>query len=296
MKAIHLSKVIVYFYFISLCVACRSPQKESAGFFLQITDSYNRTVTLDKEPVRIISLSPAITEMIFMLESQNKLVAVSEFCKYPPETSQIPKTGGLVQINIEKLLSFNPDLVLIGSIITREDVEKIEKSGIKIIAIKEENKISGIYNALNQLGKILNKQQLSEQKIAELKNQLSQIKIEDVKIPKSVYYVVGFGPGGDFTAPANSHINDIIVHAGGKNVGEMLSSWSVSREFLFKENPDLIFVRKEDFEYFTTTYPYSELKAVKNNHTYPIESGWIDVISPRNILAIQEIHNKIKNQ
>lgn len=76
----------------------------------------------------------------------------------------------------------------------------------------------------------------------------------------------------------------------------MLSSWSVSREFLFKENPDLIFVRKEDFEYFTTTYPYSELKAVKNNHTYPIESGWIDVISPRNILAIQEIHNKIKNQ
>ena len=296
MKAIHLSKVIVYFYFISLCVACRSPQKESAGFFLSITDSYNRTVTLDKEPVRIISLSPAITEMIFMLESQDKLVAVSEFCKFPPETAQIPKTGGLVQINIEKLLSFNPDLVLIGSIITREDVEKIEKSGIKIIAIKEENKITGIYHALNQLGKILNKKELSDLKISELKSQLSQIKVQDVKVPKSVYYVVGFGPGGDFTAPATSHINDIIVHAGGKNVGEKLSSWSVSREFLFKENPDLIFVRKEDFEYFTTTYPYSELKAVKNHHTYPIESGWIDVISPRNILAIQEIHNRILEQ
>jgi ABC-type Fe3+-hydroxamate transport system substrate-binding protein len=162
--------------------------------------------------------------------------------------------------------------------------------------IKEENKITGIYNALNQLGKILNKKELSDLKISELKSQLSQIKVQDVKVPKSVYYVVGFGPGGDFTAPANSHINDIIVHAGGINVGEKLSSWSVSREFLFKENPDLIFVRKEDFEYFTTTYPYSELKAVKNHHTYPIESGWIDVISPRNILAIQEIHNRILEQ
>lgn len=293
--AINLSKVIVYFYFISLCVACRSPQKESAGFFLQITDSYNRTVTLDKEPVRIVSLSPAITEMIFLLDSQDKLVAVSEFCKFPPETDKIPKTGALIQINIEKLISFNPDLVLIGSIISKEDVEKIEKSGLKIIAIKEENEISGIYKALTQLGKILNQQQKAEKKIVELKNELSKISIDHSRTKKSVYYVVGFGPGGDFTAPANSHIHDIIIKAGGRNVGDKISSWSVSREYLFKENPDFIFVRKEDFHTFVSTYPYSELKAVKNKQTFPIESGWIDVISPRNILAIKEIHSKIGN-
>lgn len=293
MKAIHLLKVIVYFYFISLCVACRSPQKESAGFFLEITDSYNRTVVLDKEPVRIISLSPAITEMIFLLESDNKLVAVSEFCQYPPETKKIPKTGGLVQINIEKLLSFNPDLVLIGSIISRSDVEKIEKSGIKIIAIKEENKITGIYHALTQLGKILNKKELADDKITAFKSQITQINNHDITTRKSVYYVVGYGPGGDFTAPALSHIHDIIVTAGGRNVGDQLNSWSVSREYLFKENPDLIFVRKEDYNHFISLYPYSELDAVKNNRVYPIESGWIDIISPRNILAIREIHNKI---
>lgn len=295
MKAIHLKKVIVYFYFISLCVACRSPQKESAGFFLQITDSYNRTVTLDKEPLRIVSLSPGITEMIFTLESENKLVAVSDFCNYPPEAQQIPRAGGLIQINIEKLLTFNPDLLLIGSIITKADLEKIEKSGIKIIAIKEENKIEGIYNALEQLGKILNKVDLANQKVKDLKSQLSKVIIDKSLKNKSVYYVVGFGASGDFTAPANSHIHDIITLAGGRNVGDKLNSWSVSREYLFDENPDLIFVRKEDFKFFTTTYPYSELKAVKTNHTYPIESGWMDVISPRNILAIQEINDKIVN-
>lgn len=276
-------------------MACRSPQKESAGFFLQITDSYNRTVTLDKEPLRIVSLSPGITEMIFTLESENKLVAVSDFCNYPPEAQQIPRAGGLIQINIEKLLTFNPDLLLIGSIITKADLEKIEKSGIKIIAIKEENKIEGIYNALEQLGKILNKVDLANQKVKDLKSQLSKVIIDKSLKNKSVYYVVGFGASGDFTAPANSHIHDIITLAGGRNVGDKLNSWSVSREYLFDENPDLIFVRKEDFKFFTTTYPYSELKAVKTNHTYPIESGWMDVISPRNILAIQEINDKIVN-
>ena len=182
----NLTKVIVYFYFISLCVACRSPQKESAGFFLELTDSYNRTVILDKEPLRIISLSPGITEMVFLLQSENKLVAVSDFCNYPPQATQIPKAGGLIQINIEKLLTFNPDIVLIGSIITKADVEKIEKSGIKIIAIKEENKIDGIYNALSQLGKILNKNELANQKIAELKNQLSSVVTDKSKPPKTV--------------------------------------------------------------------------------------------------------------
>jgi iron complex transport system substrate-binding protein len=291
--AMNLTKVIVYFYFISLCVACRSPQKESAGFFLEITDSYNRTVTLDKEPLRIVSLSPGITEMVFLLQSENKLVAVSDYCNYPSQAKSIPKAGGLIQINIEKLLTFNPDIVLIGSIITKADVEKIEKSGIKIIAIKEENKIEGIYNALSQLGKILNKNELADQKIAELKNQLSAVIVDSSKKPKSVYYVVGFGASGDFTAPSNSHIHDIITLSGGRNVGDQLKSWSVNREYLFKENPDIIFVRKEDFNFFTKTYPYTELKAVKTKHTYPIESGWMDVISPRNILAIQEINSKI---
>jgi iron complex transport system substrate-binding protein len=292
-KAIHLLKVIVYFYFISLCVACRSPQKESAGFFLEVHDSYNRTVTLEKEPLRIVSISPAITELVFLLESEQKLVAVSEFCKYPPETEKIPKTGGLVQINIEKLLSFNPDLVLIGSIISKADVDKMEKSGIKVIAIKEENEISGIYTAIQKLGKILNKQELAVQKVSELKQQMAQIQIDTTQKRKSVYYVVGYGPAGDFTAPKNTHINDMIIRAGGRNVGEKLKTWSVSREFLFDENPDLIFVRKEDYQYFITTYPYTELQAVKNKRTYPIESGWIDVISPRNILAIRLINQKL---
>ena len=110
----------------------------------------------------------------------------------------------------------------------------------------------------------------------------------------TVYYAVAFGASGDFTAPANSHINEIIQYAGGRNIGENLSTWNISREYLFAENPDLIFIRSEELPHFVKTYPYNLLNAVKENRVYPIESGWIDVISPRNFLAIEEIREKIQ--
>jgi ABC-type Fe3+-hydroxamate transport system substrate-binding protein len=104
---------------------------------------------------------------------------------------------------------------------------------------------------------------------------------------------VSFGAAGDFTAPANTHISEIIRLAGGKNIGDALSTWNISREYLFAQNPDFIFVRSEDLPHFVKTYPYTLLRAVKENRLFPIESGWMDVVSPRNFLAIEEIRGKM---
>ena len=105
--------------------------------------------------------------------------------------------------------------------------------------------------------------------------------------------MVGFGKTGDFTAPGNSYIHDIITLAGGRNIGEDLTTWSVNREHLFEQDPDLIFIREEDLETFCQTYPYTLLTAVKEHRVYPINSGWIDTPSPRNMLAIEYIHQVI---
>lgn len=282
---------------LSLFNACHPPApkgQDSLAYF-EWTDSYERAVSLTKVPQRIISLSPSITEMIFLLESEDLLVGISDFCEYPEGTRQIKKVGGMQNFNIEYLLSLNPDIVFIGSIVSKEDVEKIEMMGIPVIAIKEEQDIRGIFLALNILGKILQKEELASVQVEKLQNQLDAVTsaLPSTMVKPSVYFVVGFGEAGDYTAPANSHIHEIITLAGGKNVGESLSGWSISREYLFREDPDIIMIRKENKEKFCQTFPYSELKAVKQHHVYPIESGWIDIVSPRNILAIQEIHQHI---
>ena len=288
-------RTLVYFYFISLCGACLS-QKDQAGTFLCLTDSYNREIKLDKAPETIISLSPGITEMLFLLNAENKLIGISDYCNYPEETQQIKKVGGLQNINIETIVSLQPDVVLIGSIIPRNEVEKLEKSGVTVIAIKEEEKLEGMLDAIHILGQITDNQRCADSLFEVYGKRLEEYKVQSLKFKTTptVYYVVNFGVGGDFTAPGNSHINEIITLAGGRNIGDTLSTWNVSREYLFSQNPDLIFVRTEELQHFVRTYPYTLLRAVKENRVYPIESGWMDVISPRNFLAIEEVREKIK--
>jgi iron complex transport system substrate-binding protein len=296
-KTNRLLKALVYFYFISLCGACLS-QKDQAGTFLCLTDSYNREIKLDKPPEKIISLSPGITEMLFLLNAEDKLIGISNYCNYPEGTRDIMKVGGLQNINIETIISLQPDLVLIGSIIPKNEVDKLEKSGITVIAIKEEEKLEGMLDAITILGQIADCVPRADSLTAYYGKLLDDYKKNTAdqvaaKLP-TVYYVVNFGAGGDFTAPGNSHINQIIQLAGGRNIGDTLSTWNVSREYLFTQNPDIIFVRTEDLDHFKKSYPYSLLAAVKENRVYPIESGWMDVISPRNFLAIEEIKDKIK--
>jgi ABC-type Fe3+-hydroxamate transport system, periplasmic component len=288
---------LLFFLLLSLTISCLSPsqQGEKASFF-DYTDCYGNRVKLDSVPARIISLSPAITEMVFMLDDGNKLVGISDFCHYPEATDTMHRVGGMQNINVESLVALNPDVVLIGSIVTKQDMEKMERAGLKVVVIREETKLEGLCDALSVIGQLLDKNELADEQIQKIHNQLDSVKshIDTTLAPKKVYYVVGFGEQGDFTAPQNSHIHEIITAAGGENIGKDLTSWSVSREYLFEADPDIILIRKEDLEMYGKTKPYTSLRAVREGHLYPIESGWIDIVSPRNILAIQYINNLLK--
>lgn len=286
---------LLFFLLFSLTNCHIKNKEKEEKYFFKCVDSYQREILLTTEPQRIISLSPAITEIIFLLQSEKKLVGITDFCHYPPETKSIKKIGGLLNLNIETLVALQPDLILIGSIVGKEEIEKIEKLHIPVIAIKEESKIEGVINSIQTLGKILNKDSLAIAIAYTLEQKLTNIKFQnrEKKRKTKVYYVVGFGEGGDYSAPKDSHIDEIITLAGGVNIGKKLVNWNMSREYLFQENPDLIFIRQEEYASFIKTFPYSQLLAVKTNHVYPIESGWIDIVSPRNIDAIAMIHSRI---
>ena len=277
---------------VLLCAtACHSPKTTTQEAFFTWEDSYHRHVQLDTAPQRIVSISPAITEVMFLVGAQDKLVGVSEFCKYPPETEKITKVGGMHNINFEVLLSLHPDVVLIGSMISQKDVDAIEKMGIPVICIVEESSLEGMAEMMEVVGKI---SQCEEKGNAEATKWKEKINDRRANAPapenrKCVYYVVGFGDGGDFTAPKNTHIEEIIELAGARNAGDSLTGWNISREYLFKINPDIILVRNEDKEAFQTRYPYTLLDAVKNGQVYGIESGWIDVVSLRNMQAVDYI-------
>ncbi|MCK9163030.1 MAG: helical backbone metal receptor [Bacteroidales bacterium] len=262
----------------------------------------NKYIISKKTPIKsvpktIISVSPAITSILFDLECGDKLIGRSDFCNYPPEVKNIKSIGGINNSNLEMIISMKPDIVITSSIFTKKMFETIETANIPIISFKETNTIDGMYDIIKVLGDILNKKDKANQIIRESKTKLQEIKTKREKIIKTknnkkmpkVYYVIGYGQSGDFSAGKNTYIHQIITLAGGDNIAKNTVNWSFSTEELFSQQPDIIFVRKEDSSNFVNTYPYNKLNAVKNNKVYGIESELMDLQTPRSIQAIEFI-------
>lgn len=284
--------VLCSLLFISLFGACHSPKtaRQKEAFFTW-EDSYHRSIELKEAPQRIVSISPAITEVMFLVGAQDKLVGISDFCKFPPETEKITKVGGMHNINFEVLLSLHPDVVLIGSMVSQKDVDAIEQMGIPVVCIVEESSLEGMSEMMEVIGRITQCEEKGNAEAAQWREKITERKTH-APAPenrKCVYYVVGFGDGGDFTAPKNTHIQEIIELAGARNAGDSLTGWNISREYLFKVDPDIILVRREDSAAFVSRHPYTQLNAVKGGSVYGIESGWIDVVSLRNMNAVDYI-------
>src|SRR4051812_29650472 len=71
-----------------------------------------RPVQSAQPPKRIISLIPAVTEMLFAVGAGNQVIAVSSFDRYPPEVSKLQRVGALLDPDVERILSLHPDLVV----------------------------------------------------------------------------------------------------------------------------------------------------------------------------------------
>ncbi|MDY4789178.1 MAG: ABC transporter substrate-binding protein [Bacteroidales bacterium] len=291
-----------YFGFVSLLLpflffSCNKTQDTKPNCVISQKNPLNKT------PVKVVSVSPAITEILFALDCGDRLIGRTEFCNYPPEVKKIKSIGGINNANLEEIIKLQPDLVITSSIFTKKMFETIEDAGIPIISFKETNTIEGLYETIEMLGKVMDKETKAKSIIDKFEEDLKTVKVKRDSVQKirkttslpKVYYVVGFGQMGDFSAGKNTFINEIITLAQGDNIAKESINWSFSKEEIFANQPDYIFIRKEDSAQFVKTHPYNTLKAVKQNHVFGIESNLMDILSPRTIKAIEFISEKISD-
>ncbi len=279
----------------SLFFGCNRPTNTSDNNHQTVTytDDYGSMVKIPIHPQRIVSTSPAVTEIIFALGGSDLLVGRTDFCVYPPEAAQITSIGGISNLNIERIVSLNPDLVISGSMIPKKSTVQMEKMGVPTVCVIEQQRYEGLYDNISKIGSLIGRTKAADSLNALLRDRLKRLNVQTTAQPKSVYYVVGFGASGNFTAGGDSFINDIIRLAGGRNIAEDNSGWSYSLEKLMQQNPDYIVIRKEDSTSFCRMAPYNNLDAVKNGRVIAIESSLIDLQVPRNTEAIQFLFDRL---
>ena len=283
-----------------LLVAC-GQQNRQVQTTDTVVDDYGRTVAVPAQPQRVVSLSPAVTEIIFALGAQDLLVGRTDFCVYPDAAAEIPSIGGISNLNIESILALKPDLVISGSMVGKKVTDQMDAMGTPMVCVIEKPKFEALFDNITAIGKLVGKEHEADSTVESLKWKVESLQTDTTPSSSgrtrgyapTCYYVVGFGEGGNFTAGGNTFINDIIRMAGGRNIAEGIEGWSYSLEALMKEDPDFIIVRREDSAAFCDMKPYNRLSAVKNGHVIGIVSGTLDLQVPRNIDAILYLRSRM---
>ena len=285
-------------FFLAICLialllhSCNTTVDNSARDSYVYTDDYGAQVTVPAAPKRVVSVSPAVTEIVFALGADSVLVGRTDFCQYPAEALQIESIGGISNLNIEKVISLHPDLVISGSMVPQKAVEQINNAGVPLVCVIEKPSFDGLFENITAIGKLIGSSETAARLNDSLRAEVDKIHLDTSLKTPTVYYVVGYGKGGNFTAGGNTFINDILTRAGCSNVAADITGWEYSLESLLMADPDYILIRKEDAETFCKTEPYTKLSAVKNNRIIPLESAYLDLQVPRNIEGLLLIHKK----
>lgn len=280
--------VFVMSILMSGCTTSNSKTDESAvsktAYPLKVTDSYNREVTIDKEPERIISVAPNITETIYALGKGDKLVGRTDYCDYPSEASNVESIGTLTNPNIEKIVELKPDVVIVSTHFKKDNIDKLESLGIKIVSIYGEESFDGVYDTINKAAEILNVKQTGDKLVSDMKNKVETVtaKVKNLEKP-SVYYVVGYGKYGDFTATKETFISEAIEMAGGNNAANDAEGWKYSLEKLVEKNPEILICdnKNNTKSSIEATDGYKDLKAVKEGKLLEIDSNLLNRQGPR---------------
>jgi len=251
---------------------------------IEITDHFGRTVTLDKPAEKIVSLSPAITETVFALGYGERLAGRTDYCDYPPEAASVPALGSLMEPDIEAIAAINPDIVIASTHFPKEALEKLENANLKVVVLMGQESFEGTYNeVIMPVAEILGDKEAGEKIVASMKATVDKALAEVKTFTKTptLYYVVGFGEGGDWTAGGDTFIGKMIEMAGAENIAKDVKGWSFSKETLVEKDPDIIIVPGWAKDVFPVTPVYSDLKAVKNGHVYTIDENTIVRQGPR---------------
>lgn len=264
-----------------------------------VPDMLGRPVTIPDGPLRLVSLSPSLTEIVYALGREEWLVGVTDFCDYPPAARGKPRVGGTITPNLERVLQVRPSLVLATAEGNPRDlVGQLTRVGIPIFALKPDG-YAGILDSIRLLGRVLQADAPAAGLVRAMDEQAARIHRAVAGRPRPrVLYLVWSDPA--IAAGAASFIHDLIRIAGGENVvGELTVPYPrVSLEEIVARAPEVILVASHldamgSPATITQGGLWREIPAVRSNRVVPVPGDTIHRFGPRVVEGLGHIARAI---
>lgn len=194
------------------------------------------------ENLRIVSLAPAITEILATLNLNTAIVGKTANCDYPESIASVTNIGAFLQISMERVFAQSPTLVLGMGQPDSPGFKKLRDQGVKVVLFEDPSKITDVYNIIRQIGILTRRENRAADVIRTMKFQVNDLKKNQPYIRPTVLVVIWHPPMT--VAAGNTFIGDMVKAAGGNNSieGGSIRYPRIDRELMLYKNPTVIVV------------------------------------------------------
>ena len=247
----------------------------AAAFPVTLTDDAGREVTLDSAPERIVSLAPSNTEIVCALGACDRLVGVTDYDDYPEEVVDLPNLVVQTQVDLERLVAAEPDLVLAaGNELTPSTViEQIDGLGIPVLVLYPES-LDEVYADIELVADALGRRSEATQMIEDMRERVTAVEtaVDGAEAPRTLYEVF-HSEGTTYTAGEGSFIASLLELAGADPVtGD--AEGVMEAEELVAADPQLILLGTASYDPTIAT-PQAALEVVR------ARPGWGELTAVR---------------
>jgi len=274
----------------------------SLSFSLVFVDDLGRKVSVDQTPKRVVVAAPALTDYLVQLGLEGAIVGVTDWDAFPAE-----KIGQLTPLNVEKIVSLQPDIVLIAGGFQAAEALRLTPFGLNVLVMNP-NSFNDIQRIIRFLGTLFDIPEKGLALAEKVEKTVNAIAVEKAyKIPlderKKVFYaMVQSAEIKDlWTCVQGSFLNEVIALAGGVNITGSYTGpngWlPVGVEFVALQNPDVILVpyyyeggADEAIKAVLNFAPWKSMTAVKNKAVYGIDGNKASYPNPALVNLLEEIY------
>ncbi len=270
-------------------------ENKNVAFPVTVKDARGSEVVVEEKPERIVSLIPSNTETAFALGLEKEIVGVSDHDNYPEEVEEKERVGGM-ELNIEKIISLKPDLVLASEINPQEGLQQLEDAGITVLVVNDAANFSDAYDSIKMIGEATGKLDEAEKIVQGIKNKIKEIQdqIGTDAEKKKVYVEVW--PAPDISvAGKNTFIDEMLQLIGAENIIKKEGWPKVDQEAVIEADPDVIittygaYAGSDSDKEIPERDGWQDVTAVKNKQIYDVDNDTVTRPGPRLAEGIEEI-------
>ncbi len=246
------------------------------------------------KPQKIVSLSPAVTEILCAIGAQPEIVGITDACDYPDSVKSVAKTGPFLSPQIEVVVGMNPDLIITMGFEDSAYTERLKKTYLKTLWIPSPKSVEDIYQAIFRIGQTSRHTDAAVKLVNRLKRQVAYVTSANIRTKPSAMVVIWGSPV--MVASKYTFISDMLELCGGKNVVDSFQPYpKLNAESILAYNPSVIFVTDPSFILQLKQLPgLSSVDAVKHNRFVVLDPNVVSRPGPRFVYGMLQIQRELK--